>query len=159
MIKQIIKILGKKLLCFTAILLFGALLGCVYGILNDQITYSISPEYYTKFKFSQFGVSPETAADSPRLGAAWVGICATWWAGAILAALLGLFGFMQKSPARMLATTGRAAAIVICVAVAAEVLGVGTLHNWAYGGGVVGFFAALIYIFSARTADDIRAAK
>lgn len=181
MIKQIIKILGKKLLCFTAILLFGALLGCVYGILNDQITYSISPEYYTKFKFSQFGVSPETAADSPRLGAAWVGICATWWAGAILAALLGLFGFMQKSPARMLATTGKAAAIVICVAVAAEVLGgllgidtfyipknvvdkesfrlVGTLHNWAYGGGAVGFFAALIYIFSARIADDIRAAK
>ena len=81
----------------------------------------------------------------------------------------------------MLATTGKAAAIVICVAVAAEVLGgllgidtfyipknvvdkesfrlVGTLHNWAYGGGAAGFFAALIYVFSARIADDIREAK
>ena len=28
----------------------------IYGILHDQLTYTISPEYYTKFKFYHFGL-------------------------------------------------------------------------------------------------------
>ena len=29
----------------------GALIAGAYGILHDQITYAISPEYFTQFKF------------------------------------------------------------------------------------------------------------
>ena len=32
----------------------GALIAGAYGILHDQITYTISPEYFTKLKFEQF---------------------------------------------------------------------------------------------------------
>ena len=32
----------------------GAIVGGLYGILHDQITYSISPEYFTRLKFFQF---------------------------------------------------------------------------------------------------------
>lgn len=32
----------------------GGLIAGAYGILHDQITYTISPEYFTKFKFLQF---------------------------------------------------------------------------------------------------------
>ena len=32
----------------------GALVAAVYGIVHDQITYSISPEYFTRLKFMQF---------------------------------------------------------------------------------------------------------
>jgi hypothetical protein len=32
----------------------GALIAGAYGILHDQISYTISPEYFTKLKFEQF---------------------------------------------------------------------------------------------------------
>ena len=32
----------------------GSLLAGLYGIGHDQLTYSISPEYFTKMKFEQF---------------------------------------------------------------------------------------------------------
>jgi len=52
----------------------------MYGIIHDQITYSISPEYYTKFKFYQFGLikSPNDFVHNPRQMAIIVGIMATW---------------------------------------------------------------------------------
>jgi hypothetical protein len=36
----------------------SALLAGVYGIVHDQLTYSISHEYFTKFKYVQFGFEP-----------------------------------------------------------------------------------------------------
>ena len=32
----------------------GAILAGVYGALHDEVTYSISSEYFTRLKFSQF---------------------------------------------------------------------------------------------------------
>ena len=32
----------------------GAVLAGLYGILHDEITYTISPEYFTRLKFYQF---------------------------------------------------------------------------------------------------------
>ena len=32
----------------------GSVLAGVYGIFHDQVTYAISPEYFTKLKFDQF---------------------------------------------------------------------------------------------------------
>jgi hypothetical protein len=34
------------------------LLTGLYGIVHDQLTYSISSEYFTKFKYEQFGFEP-----------------------------------------------------------------------------------------------------
>lgn len=56
--------------------------GC-FGILHDQITYTISPEYFTRMKFDQF-----RAADfglPPRIFVAEIGFLATWWVGLIAA--------------------------------------------------------------------------
>lgn len=56
--------------------------GC-FGILHDQITYTISPEYFTRMKFDQF-----RAADfglPPRVFVAEIGFLATWWMGLIAA--------------------------------------------------------------------------
>lgn len=54
--------------------------GC-FGMVHDQITYTISPEYFTRMKFDQF-----RAADfglSPRVFVAEIGFLATWWVGLI----------------------------------------------------------------------------
>jgi hypothetical protein len=34
--------------------LLGALVAGIYGIVHDQFTYSISPEYFTRLKFFSF---------------------------------------------------------------------------------------------------------
>jgi hypothetical protein len=62
---------------------FGALLAGIFGILHDQITYTLAPEYFTQMKFDQF-----RAADfgfPPRIFVAEIGFLATWWVGAIAA--------------------------------------------------------------------------
>lgn len=57
----------------------GALIAGAYGIAHDQITYAISPEYFTRFKFQQFSYA------DLGLGERWfvvaIGFLATWWVG------------------------------------------------------------------------------
>lgn len=66
--------------------LLGALLAGIYGILHDQITYSISEEYFTKLKFQQFSYADFGLPD--RVFVAEIGFLATWWVGLISAWLL-----------------------------------------------------------------------
>ncbi|MGB3468316.1 MAG: hypothetical protein WBA74_23725, partial [Cyclobacteriaceae bacterium] len=67
----------QKILVFIAIVLISPVIAAVYGIIHDQITYTLSSEYYTNFKFIQFGLSPTHTTwhpDSPRAVVALVGI-------------------------------------------------------------------------------------
>ena len=73
----------------------GCLIAGLYGIIHDQLTYTISPEYYTRFKFYQFELVDEgidaTTIESPRLAVSVVGFLATWWMGIPIATIVGLF--------------------------------------------------------------------
>lgn len=68
-----------------AISIIGALVAGCYGILHDQVTYSISPEYFTKMKFEQFRAAdfgyPNRifVAEIGFLGTWWVGLCSAWF--------------------------------------------------------------------------------
>jgi len=66
--------------------LLGALLAGTYGIIHDQVTYSIGPEYFTNFKFKQFHWADMNL--SPRIFVACIGFLATWWIGPIIAWIL-----------------------------------------------------------------------
>ena len=57
----------------------GAIVGGLYGILHDQITYSISQEYFTKLKFDQFHYAD--FGFPARVFVSEVGFLATCWAG------------------------------------------------------------------------------
>ena len=57
-------------------LLFGALLGGLYGMLHDQISYTISREYFTDFKFHQFRYADFHLPE--RLYVGIIGFLATW---------------------------------------------------------------------------------
>lgn len=61
--------------------LVGALVAGSYGVLHDQITYTLSPEYFTRFKFHQF--SNADFGFPERVFVAVIGFLATWWVGAI----------------------------------------------------------------------------
>lgn len=59
----------------------GAFIAGFYGMLHDQITYSISSEYFTRLKFLQFHYADFGL--SPRVFVAEIGFLATWWVGLI----------------------------------------------------------------------------
>ncbi|MCR9253775.1 MAG: hypothetical protein NXI20_25395 [bacterium] len=95
----------KRIVVFLLIILVASIIGGLYGIIHDQVTYTISNEYYTNFKFIQFGFIeswPEAIELSPqRYYVALVGWKATWWMGLPIGVILGLFGFIHKSPIKM----------------------------------------------------------
>ena len=84
----------EKIFTLLIILFIGCLIAGLYGVVHEQLTYAISPEYYTKFKFYQFGLASEgdeAIFHSPRLWVSVVGFMATWWVGIPAAIIVGLF--------------------------------------------------------------------
>jgi len=116
----------KKIPTLSLITLIASLIGGVYGILHDQLTYSISPEYYTKLKFYQFGlidVGNEAIVPNPRLYVSVVGFLASWWMGLFIGLILGLVGLIHPEPKQMLRVTLRAMIITISIAFATGLIG------------------------------------
>ena len=77
--------LGEFLECFRYAAI-GAAIAASYGLLHDQITYSIGPEYFHKFKFHQFRDANLGFGDRVFVGT--IGVLATWWVGAIVGWIL-----------------------------------------------------------------------
>lgn len=82
----------KWLLLFLPLSVLAAGL---FGVLHDQISYTVSSEYYTKFKFLQFRLLDASIPE--RLRAAAVGFLASWWMGIPLGLFSGLGGLVQVS--------------------------------------------------------------
>lgn len=72
---------GQSLPGVAGITLVAALGAGLYGIVHDQITYSLSPEYFTKAKFTQFWYLD--MGHSERVFAGVIGFLASWWMGAL----------------------------------------------------------------------------
>lgn len=116
----------KKALIFLLILVLGALIGGLYGIIHDQLTYTISHEYYTKFKFFQFGFADfgdEAILPNPRLYVAIVGFLATWWMGLPIGIILGLVGFIHPTHKQMFSVTLKTFGITTLVAFLTGLIG------------------------------------
>lgn len=111
----------KQIGVYLVMLVFAAIVAGIYGVLHDQISYTFSNEYFTQFKFKQFHIP--WAYESPRLGAAYVGALATWWMGVLVFILLGLFGFMFKTPKLMAVQLAKSFIVVVAVALVTGLLG------------------------------------
>jgi hypothetical protein len=90
----------KKLGVFVLIVVLAVVVAGLYGIAHNQISYTVAPEYFTKFKFRQFGF-----VDTPlpeRIRASIVGFLASWWMGIPIGLLVGAAGFIHRGAPRML---------------------------------------------------------
>ena len=116
---------GMKRNLILLIIVLSPLIGGIYGILNDQLTYTISPEYYTKFKFYQFGLVDLVNGTNPRIGALVVGFLATWWVGLPIGIILGLVGLIHRNSRQMFYVSLRAILVTIIVAFAIGLIGLG----------------------------------
>jgi acyl-CoA thioester hydrolase len=79
-----------KLPVLVLLLALAALTRRIFGALHNQLSYTVGPTYFTGLKFPQFAIPADTA---PRLGAALVGVQASWWMGPLVALPAFLYGF------------------------------------------------------------------
>lgn len=88
-----------------------------FGIIHDQVTYTISPEYFTRMKFDQF-----RSADfgfPPRVFVAEIGFLATWWVGLISGWFLARLAIPRCD-----APTGKVLAAMLVIMTAAVSCGI-----------------------------------
>lgn len=164
----------RKFGVFTSFMFIAIVVAGIYGILHDQITYSISPEYFTKFKYRQFGFEPEWFGGH-RATVALIGFLATWWMGLFIGIPLGLLSLLLPDYKRMAFVLKRALLLVLFFSAFAAIIGflygrlilaneavnwrmpddlinkesfiiVGSIHNSSYIGGIIGLIAGIVYI-------------
>jgi hypothetical protein len=103
----------RQLPAILGIAVLGAGVSGLYGALHDQISYTISPEYFTKLKFNQFAWAD--AGWQPRVFAALIGFLATWWVGLIAGWLLARLGLAGLPATVRRRCTIRAFAIMLTI--------------------------------------------
>jgi hypothetical protein len=104
-----------------AISAVGAMIAGAYGILHDQVTYTLSEEYFTKFKAEQFQFAD--FGWPRRVYVAEIGFLATWWVGFVAGWFLSRLTVPHLS---------RPAAMQRCF------FGFGVVFVLAFAGGLVG---------------------
>ena len=153
----------------------GAVVAGLYGALHDQVTFSISQEYFTRLKFSQFHYADFGLP--PRVFVAEIGFLATWWVGLAAAWFIARITVPVFPRAAAFRHSVRGFSIIFASAVAAAIVGylasllhgpdysawedfastrgvldlpgfvrVAYLHNASYLGGAVGLTAAILYL-------------
>ena len=89
----------RKVATLAAFLIVAVLAAGAFGVLHDQISYTVSSEYFTRFKFLQFHLLD--AGVPERVRAAKVGFLASWWMGLPLGLLTGVVGFIHPNASQM----------------------------------------------------------
>ena len=166
-----------KIVLFPVLLVAGCLISGLYGALHNQISYSVSPDYFHAFKFPRFGIP--SGLDN-RIGASIVGWRASWWMGEIIGVPVLLVGLVMPD-AKTYFTRNLIAFVV--VAITALIIGLGalayastsitasdlpgdwypegvtdqvafaragTMHNFSYLGGFLGIITGSLYLVVER---------
>lgn len=164
----------RKFGVLASTIFISAMLAGLYGIIHDQITFSISPEYFTKFKYVQFGFDSEDFGGH-RNTVALIGFLATWWTGIFIGVGLGLTALIYADHKTMLRVIRKAISLVFLVTIVTGLAGffygklhlakagvnwwlpeylvdknnfiiVGSIHNFSYLGGLFGLITGVIYL-------------
>jgi hypothetical protein len=101
----------KKLAVFFLMVPLAFGLAGAYGAAHNQISYTVSPEYFTKFKFDRFGLSHDVRSE--RVKASIVGYHASKGMGIPIGVLVGAIGFIHRGYRQMLRVTLWSLAVVV----------------------------------------------
>jgi hypothetical protein len=115
-----------RALIFISFLFVSVLTAALFGAVHDQISFTVSHEYFTRFKFIQFRLLDWPLPD--RLRVAVVGILASWWMGLPLGVLCGIPGFFQRTPALMARALAWSLLLAVIVTFTTAILGL--LYGW-----------------------------
>jgi hypothetical protein len=110
----------RKLAIYLLFIAVAIVIASIYGVAHHQITFSVSPEYYTKFKFIQTNLADTLAAQhmtQPRSAVVIAGVKTSWAIGAIVGVLLGLIALVFPSAENMFRAAWQALALTLLVSV------------------------------------------
>jgi len=168
---------------FFLLVALAALSASVFGALHNQLSYSVGPDYFHAIKFPQFAIPEGTP---PRLGAAQVGVLASWWMGAAVGLPAFLYGLIAVPTGRSYFAAGLGGiGLVVMVSTFAALLGLlggivsestgllgpvgtpegvdradylraGFMHDATYFGGMLGALVAIWPMHRARAIDTAR---
>lgn len=93
----------RKFFIYLLLVALAVVAAGLYGIVHNQISYTVAPEYFTKFKFQQFGLIDTPLPD--RVRASEVGFLASWWMGVPIGILVGAVGFIHRDAGEMFRVT------------------------------------------------------
>lgn len=85
----------KKFGALVLLLLVALPIAGVFGVIHDQVSYTVSHEYFTKFKFFQFGFLDASIPERVRAGA--IGFLASWWMGIPIGLLVAPVALIHRS--------------------------------------------------------------
>jgi hypothetical protein len=141
-----------------------------FGALHNQVSYTVSPDYFHAFKFYQFDVAEPLRN---RLGASLVGVGASWWMGVPLGLILGLPTLLQPTRSGFVRATSLSIVTMLAVTIVTGAFGLalgstvvdaparleiydgvpvqdpaafwraGSMHNFSYLGAAIGLVPAL----------------
>src|SRR5258707_8996181 len=106
---------------FGQYLLFVAVaivIASLYGVAAHQATYSVSPEYYTKFKLIQLNLADTLAAQhmtQPRSAVVIAGVKTSWIIGCCIGAILGIIALVFRTADTMFQSALQALGIAALV--------------------------------------------
>lgn len=169
------RIRGDLLRVLLSYGVLGSLFAGLFGVIHDQITFSISPEYFTRLKFQQFHYADFGLP--PRIFVAEIGFLASWWVGFVASWFLGRVAVPSLPRPAAFHTMVRGFLIIFAFAFAGSIAGyafgklhgpdfsawegfsytfrvvdlpnfvrVAYIHNASYAGGFIGLIAAIIYV-------------
>lgn len=167
----------QKFVCACGLMVAACVMAGLYGMIHNQISYTVAPEYFTQFKFDQFSVPP---SQQNRWGASLVGWQAAWWMGIVIGGLLIPLGLVIPGWQQYLRTMGQTFLVVMGTTLAVGVSALlyayvaftptsvlldhyparitqplaferaGHMHNFSYLGGFVGIVVGIIFLLVQR---------
>jgi MFS family permease len=164
----------RKFRLFITTVIIVTLLSGACGILHDELTYYISPEYYTRYKFPQLGYSLSLLEEDWK-NVAIIGFSASWWAGLVIGILIGAMAYIYTNYDNMRTSIFVAVTIVFTVTLFSSLLGyfwglfflqhkevgwalpedlldrgsyivAGSMHRFSYPGPAAGLVMAILYM-------------
>lgn len=177
----------RKFGIFAQTIFFSVLIGGFFGILHDQLTFTLSPEYFTKFKFTQFSIDPSHfGGDRQTVGV--IGFFSTWWVGLFIGISLALCGLLFYDYKEMKKSIIQSIKLILIITVVFSAAGflygkyhltktgvnwwipdnvtkkedfitVGSIHNFSYIGGAAGLFVSIIFMLIKRSKQKITPQK
>lgn len=110
-----------KTILIPVCILIACLLAGLFGTIHNQVSYTISPDYFHGFKFHQFRIPPTY---QNRIGAAIVGWLASWWMGIPLGLILSLVGLCHERWQRSVQHFFHSTEVMFAVTAAFSLLGI-----------------------------------
>ncbi|HVD97624.1 MAG TPA: hypothetical protein VNB90_05415 [Cytophagaceae bacterium] len=100
-----------RILLVLLSILLAIMIAGVYGALYDQITFSISNEFFTQMRFARLGIVEGDV--NTRWEVAKIGFVNTWSVGLVLGSILSLIGLLHADNKKMFYTTLQAFLIAL----------------------------------------------